>query len=31
VVWGEVVLARAELMRGGRNYHGLSENSITAR
>jgi hypothetical protein len=31
VVWGEILLARAELMRGGRSYHGLSENSITAR
>jgi hypothetical protein len=31
VVWGEILLARAELMRGGRRYHGLSENSITAR
>lgn len=29
VIWGEVLLARAELMRGGRGYHGLSENSIT--
>lgn len=31
VVWGEILLARAELMRGGRSYNGLSENSITAR
>ncbi len=31
VIWGEILLARAELMRGGRSYHGLSENSITAR
>jgi hypothetical protein len=31
VVWGEILLARAELMRGGRSYRGLSENSITAR
>ena len=31
VVWGEILIARAELMRGGRSYHGLSENSITAR
>ena len=31
VVWGEILLARAELMRGGRSYHGLSDNSITAR
>lgn len=30
VVWGEVLLARAELMRGGRSDHGLSDNSITA-
>ena len=31
VVWGEILLARAELMRGGRNYRGLSDNSISAR